>query len=72
MTLAAKSTQNTRSFISLQSSSDFVQTGTTRQVMDRALSYLSASFPVHFRPAGTGKNHGWPCTSPPSSSAQSC
>lgn len=56
MTLATKTIQHTRSFISLQSGSDFVQTETTRQVMDRALSYLNADFPVHFRgPAGTGK-----------------
>lgn len=56
MTLASRTMQNTRSFISLQSSADFVQTDATREVMDRALSYLQAGFPVHFRgPAGTGK-----------------
>ena len=56
MSLASRTGQNTRSFISLQSSSDFVQTSTSREVMERALSYLQAGFPVHFRgPAGTGK-----------------
>lgn len=56
MALASRTAQNTRSFISLQSSTNFVQTSTSREVMDRALGYLHAGFPLHFRgPAGTGK-----------------
>lgn len=36
--------------------SDFIETGTTHEVTRRALTYLEAGFPVHFRgPAGTGK-----------------
>jgi len=35
---------------------DFVESPTVRDVAQRALAYLKASFPVHFRgPAGTGK-----------------
>jgi nitric oxide reductase NorQ protein len=56
MALASKTTQNTRSFIALQSSAGFVQTSTSQEMIDRALGYLNAGFPVHFRgPAGTGK-----------------
>ncbi len=49
-------TVQTRAFISLQSSADFVSTSTTTQVSERAIGYLNAGFPVHLRgPAGTGK-----------------
>jgi nitric oxide reductase NorQ protein len=35
---------------------DFVETPAIRELTERALAYLSAGFPVHFRgPAGTGK-----------------
>lgn len=56
MTAVTKPTNQPRAFISLRSSVDFVTTGATRELMDRALAYLGAGFPVHFRgPAGTGK-----------------
>ncbi|NTW00100.1 MAG: gas vesicle protein GvpN [Oscillochloris sp.] len=56
MTAVTKPTIQPRAFISLRSSVDFVLTSATREIMDRALAYLSAGFPVHFRgPAGTGK-----------------
>jgi len=56
MTAVTKPTNQPRAFISLRSSVDFVVTSTTREIMDRALAYLGAGFPVHFRgPAGTGK-----------------
>ncbi|HBY99592.1 MAG TPA: gas vesicle protein GvpN [Chloroflexi bacterium] len=45
-----------RTVLSLRARPDFVETSTTREVMGRALAYLNAGFPVHFRgPAGTGK-----------------
>jgi nitric oxide reductase NorQ protein len=35
---------------------DFVETPTIRELTERALAYLTAGFPIHFRgPAGTGK-----------------
>ena len=58
MRAAIKATQTTqpRAFVSLRSSNEFVATTTTHEVMDRAMAYLTAGFPVHFRgPAGTGK-----------------
>jgi nitric oxide reductase NorQ protein len=56
MTATMNTTPQTRAFVSLRSSGDFVATSTTHEVMDRALAYLGAGFPVHFRgPAGTGK-----------------
>lgn len=45
-----------RTVLSLRARPDFVETASTREVMERALAYLGAGFPVHFRgPAGTGK-----------------
>ena len=42
--------------LSVQPRPDFVETSTIRELTDRALAYLGAGFPVHFRgPAGTGK-----------------
>jgi nitric oxide reductase NorQ protein len=42
--------------LSVRPRSDFVQTPTIRNQTERALAYLDAGFPVHFRgPAGTGK-----------------
>jgi gas vesicle protein GvpN len=56
MTAVTKPPSQSRAFISLRSSIDFVTTSSTHQVMERALAYLRAGFPVHFRgPAGTGK-----------------
>ncbi|NTW97945.1 MAG: gas vesicle protein GvpN [Oscillochloris sp.] len=56
MTAVTKPTTQPRAFISLRSSIDFVVTSATREVIERALAYLGAGFPVHFRgPAGTGK-----------------
>jgi gas vesicle protein GvpN len=56
MTAAASLPTQPRAFLSLRSSSDFIATRTTAEVMERSLAYLAADFPVHFRgPAGTGK-----------------
>lgn len=42
--------------LSVSPRSDFVETPTIQALTERALAYLSASFPIHFRgPAGTGK-----------------
>ncbi len=42
--------------LSVRPRSDFVETPTVRDLTERALAYLAAGFPVHFRgPAGTGK-----------------
>ena len=44
--------------LSVQPRPDFVETDTIREISRRALSYLTAGFPVHFRgPAGTGKTN---------------
>jgi nitric oxide reductase NorQ protein len=56
MTAAPNISTPQRAFLSLRSSSDFIATSVTHEVMARSLAYLSAGFPVHFRgPAGTGK-----------------
>lgn len=45
-----------RMVLSVRPRSDFVETPVIREMTERALSYLAAGFPVHFRgPAGTGK-----------------
>jgi hypothetical protein len=49
MTTVSKPTTQSRAFISLRSSVDFVITSTTHEIIDRALAYLRANFPVHFR-----------------------
>ena len=42
--------------LSVRPRADFVETPMTRELTERALAYLAAGFPVHFRgPAGTGK-----------------
>ncbi len=42
--------------LSVRPRPDFVETPAVREILDRALSYVDAGFPVHFRgPAGTGK-----------------
>jgi nitric oxide reductase NorQ protein len=42
--------------LSVRPRPDFVETPTIRELAERALAYLAAGFPVHFRgPAGTGK-----------------
>ena len=42
--------------LSVRPRPDFVETPTIRELTERALAYLAAGFPVHFRgPAGTGK-----------------
>jgi gas vesicle protein GvpN len=44
--------------LSVQPRSDFVETPAVQEIARRALAYLSAGFPVHFRgPAGTGKTN---------------
>lgn len=56
MTAAPTTTTQPRAFLTLRSSSDFIATPATHEVMERSLAYLAADFPVHFRgPAGTGK-----------------
>ncbi len=48
--------EQNRAVLNLRPSADFVETNTTRDLSQRALAYLHAGFPVHFRgPAGTGK-----------------
>ena len=45
-----------RTTIALKPGSGFIATPTTDELADRALAYLQAGFPIHFRgPAGTGK-----------------
>lgn len=45
-----------RSAVASQARPDFVETPAVRVIMDRALGYLEAGLPLHFRgPAGTGK-----------------
>lgn len=42
--------------LSVRPRSDFVETPAVRELTERALAYLAAGFPVHFRgPAGSGK-----------------
>jgi nitric oxide reductase NorQ protein len=42
--------------LSVRPRPDFVETPTIRELTERALAYLAAGFPIHFRgPAGTGK-----------------
>ncbi len=48
--------QNTGMTIALRPSTNFVETAAVQDVQNRALGYLRAGFPVHFRgPAGSGK-----------------
>jgi nitric oxide reductase NorQ protein len=47
---------NTLTVLSLQPHPDFVETTVLQEIAGRAMMYLQAGFPVHFRgPAGTGK-----------------
>ena len=60
MALATKSSvqnlQEAPTALSVRPRGDFVETTAVRELKERALSYLTAGFPVHFRgPAGTGK-----------------
>jgi nitric oxide reductase NorQ protein len=57
MTAVATSPQTVPvTVLSLKPRPDFVVTPSVRDLTDRALAYLGAGFPVHFRgPAGTGK-----------------
>ena len=57
MTLAARPPiEQSCATLALRPSASFVATGATQALAERALSYLEAGFPVHFRgPAGTGK-----------------
>ena len=57
MTLASKIRfEEAPAALSVRPRSDFVETPAIQELTDRALSYLNAGFPVHFRgPAGTGK-----------------
>ena len=49
-------TKNEATVLSVRPRPDFVETEAVRHTSDRALAYLAAGFPVHFRgPAGTGK-----------------
>ena len=50
------STRETPEVLSLQPRPDFVETPRIRDLTERALDYLAAGFPIHFRgAAGTGK-----------------
>ena len=57
MTIAQRSQgEGPTTILALKARPDFVETPTFHEVAERALAYLSAGFPVHFRgPAGTGK-----------------
>ncbi len=57
MAVAARTlTEGVPIALSVQPRSDFVETPTIQELTERALAYLTAGFPVHFRgPAGTGK-----------------
>ncbi|MGB9632607.1 MAG: gas vesicle protein GvpN [Chloroflexaceae bacterium] len=57
MTLAARTVvEPGRATLALRPSTTFIATGALQEVAARALGYLQAGFPVHFRgPAGTGK-----------------
>lgn len=57
MTVTAKtSIEDKPVTLAVRPRDDFVETPSVRDLRDRALGYLAAGFPVHFRgPAGTGK-----------------
>lgn len=57
MTVATRTTlDGPATVLSVRPRPDFVETTKTHEVTQRALAYLKAGFPVHFRgPAGTGK-----------------
>ena len=57
MAVATRQTlEGPKMVLSLRPRPDFVETPAVRELSERALSYLAAGFPVHFRgPAGTGK-----------------
>jgi gas vesicle protein GvpN len=57
MTVAARPIiEGPKTTLNLRPSPDFVATPSTADLADRALAYLHAGYPVHFRgPAGTGK-----------------
>lgn len=57
MTTAARTiVEGPRTAVKVQAGNDFVETRATQELTGRALAYLHAGFPVHFRgPSGTGK-----------------
>lgn len=56
MAVARPIIEGPQTTITLRPSADFVATPATGELADRALSYVQAGYPVHFRgPAGTGK-----------------
>ena len=57
MAIAARTVvEGVPAVLSVRPRPDFVETPTIRELTERALAYLAAGFPVHFRgPAGTGK-----------------
>lgn len=57
MTVAARTRiEGPPTALSVRPRPDFVETPTVQELTERALAYLAAGFPVHFRgPAGTGK-----------------
>jgi nitric oxide reductase NorQ protein len=57
MTVAARTmVEGPPTALTVRPRPDFVETPTIRELTERALAYLTAGFPVHFRgPAGTGK-----------------
>lgn len=51
------STSNVVSSVSVVPSEEFIETPSVEKIIDRAMSYLEAGFPVHFTgPTGTGKS----------------
>jgi nitric oxide reductase NorQ protein len=56
MAVAERTTEDTLTVLSLQPHPDFIETTIIQGITKRAMGYLQAGFPVHFRgPAGTGK-----------------
>jgi gas vesicle protein GvpN len=56
MTIAPPHVQQSTTLVSTQPSAGFIATAEVNALTQRALAYLDADFPVHFRgPAGTGK-----------------
>lgn len=56
MAVARPIIEGPQTTINLRPSADFVATPATLEIAERALSYVQAGYPVHFRgPAGTGK-----------------
>lgn len=56
MTIPPRTVSRSNTVLSVRPREDFVATSTTNDITERALVYLQAGYPVHFRgPSGTGK-----------------